>query len=96
MFNNSSAMKKILIVGAGACGLGIARVLADQNVKLEDVIIVTPDNIDQHKEEIMAQSQFAPEPIMIHAQPKFNDVFIPRLNEKPFWQTMKKNKKKKR
>jgi len=89
-------MKKILIVGAGACGLAISRVLSAQKLSAEDVIIVTPENVDQHKEEIMAQSQFAPEPIVIHAQPKFNDVFIPRINEKPFWQTMKKSKRKKR
>ncbi len=88
-------MRKILLIGAGA-GIGISRVLADQKVRPEDVVIVTPENIDQHKDEIMAHSPFAPEPIMIHAQPKFEDVFIPRVNEKPFWQTMKKNKKKKR
>jgi malic enzyme len=85
-------MKKILIVGAGACGLAINKVLSAQGLSNEDVIIVTPENVDQHKEEIMAQSQFAPEPIMIHAQPKNDEFFIPRVNEKPFWQTMKKSK----
>jgi predicted dinucleotide-binding enzyme len=89
-------MKKILIVGAGACGLGIAKVLTDHNVKLDDVIIVTPENMEEHKEEIKRQSPFEPEPIMIHAQPRCEDVFIPRKNEKPFWQTIKKGKKKRR
>lgn len=90
-------MKKILVIGAGAFGLGIAKVLADKNIELNDVVIVTPENVEQHKDEIMAQSQFEPEPIMIQAQQKFeDDIFISKVNEKPFWQTMKKNKKKKR
>lgn len=88
-------MKKILVIGAGACGLAISRVLSAQKVSADDVVIVTPENVDQNKEEIMAQSQFAPEPMMIHAQPRFEEVFIPRVNEKPFWQTIKKSKKKK-
>jgi malic enzyme len=90
-------MKKILFVGAGACGLAISRVLSAQKLSIDDVVIVTPENISQHKEEIMAQSQFLPEPIMIKAQQKFDDISIsiPR-NEKPFWQTIKKNKNKKR
>jgi len=87
-------MKKILIVGAGACGLAIARILSTQ--KSDDVIIVTPENIDEHKEEIKAQSPFEPEPIMIQAQPRYEDVFIPKREEKPFWQTIKKGKKKRR
>ena len=85
-------MKKILIVGAGACGLGIAKVLTDQNVKLDDVTIVTPENMEEHKEEIKRQSPFEPEPIMIHAQPRFEDVFV--RDEKPFWKLLRRGRKK--
>lgn len=74
-------MKKILIVGAGACGLAISRVLNAQGLSKNDVIIVTPDNIHEHKEEIKKQSPFEQEPIPIVAQHRFDEGYIPTKRE---------------
>ncbi len=66
-------MKKILIVGAGAYGLAVSRVLSGQGLSMSDVIIATPDNIKEHKEEIKSQSPFEQEPIQIIAQQRFDE-----------------------
>jgi malic enzyme len=73
-------MKKILIVGAGACGLAVSRVLSAQGLSNSDVVIVTSDNIKEHKEDIQKQSPFEKEPISIIAQPRFDD-YIPTKQE---------------
>jgi len=74
-------MKKILIVGAGACGLAISRVLSAQGLSHSDVIIVTPENIHEHEEEIMKQSPFEQEPIPFVAQPRFDEGYVPTKKE---------------
>jgi len=92
-------MKKILIVGAGACGLAMSRVLSAQGLSMSDVIIVTPDNIKEHKEEIQKQSPFEQEPIPIIAQPRF-DEYEPTKKEvesyHPFSKFIGKRRGKKR
>lgn len=72
-------MKKILIVGAGACGLSISRLLSAQG-NLEDVIIVTGENINEHKD-IMQTRQLTTEPILYTAPPMIEDTYIPTKQE---------------
>lgn len=92
-------MKKILIVGAGACGLAISRALSAQGLSREEVVIVTPDNIDEHKDEIIAQNrQFEQQPIPFTAQPRLEE-YIPTREEiqsHPFQKFIGKPRGKKR
>ncbi len=78
--------KPILVVGAGVGLTAIARTLASENLKIDDVVIVTPENIDQNAEEIKNNSPFAPEPIMIEARPPMDDYMPTRkeLERHPF------------
>ncbi len=69
----------IIIVGAGACGLAMSRLLSSKFP--DEVIIVTAqDSLGEHKEEIVRQSQFEPEPIPFLAQPRF-DEYVPTKKE---------------
>lgn len=73
-------MKNILIIGAGACGLSISRLLSAQTFSVSDVVIATPDNISEHEKGIKKQSQFEQESIAIVAQPRFEE-YIPTRQE---------------
>jgi malic enzyme len=73
-------MKNILIVGAGACGLAISKILSAQGLSSDEVIIVTSENIHKHEEEIKKQNPLSQESILIHAQPRF-DEYIPTRQE---------------
>jgi hypothetical protein len=87
-------MKKILIVGMGACGLSMSRLLSTQ--RLGDVTIVAPENINEH-EETMQQRQLSMETILLTAPPKFETEYIPTKREiesyHPFSKFMGRKKK---
>jgi ketopantoate reductase len=87
-------MKKILIVGMGACGLATVRALSAKG--LGDVTILAPENINEH-EETMQQRQLSMETILLTAPPKFETEYIPTKREvesyHPFSKFMGRKKK---
>lgn len=91
--------QRIIIVGMGACLTSVRRVLEDKGHNLDDYIIVTPDNINEHKEEIMQTRQLTTEPILLTAPPRIEDTYIPTKREiesyHPFSKFMGKGKGKK-
>lgn len=88
--------KPILIVAANIGMASVARVLASHNLKVDDVVIVTPENVDQMKEEIASQRPFEREPIKIEAMPPM-DEYVPtrkELEKHPFEKFMGRKGKK--
>ena len=91
--------KKILIVGIGACMTSISKVLASEGIDKNDVIIVTPENIDEHRDVIQEQNPFKSEPIMLTAPPRMDDEYMPtraEIESHPFSKFMGKGRKGKR
>lgn len=83
-------MKKILIIGAGACGLALARVLSTKHSA--EVVII--DSVGDLEKKTHKKSPFEQEPIPFLAQPRFEgyEPTIEEIQSHPFSKFMGKPK----
>lgn len=81
--------KTILIAGAGSTKAEIEKAVAAAGYNMQDVIVVSPDNIEECKDIIMQNSPFEPEPLKITKE-RVDDLEIQKilsikeLNKHPF------------
>lgn len=73
--------KTILIAGAGSTEAEISKAVAAAGYNIKDVIVVTPDNIEECKNVIMQNSPFEPEPLKITRE-RIDDLEIQNIKQK--------------